>query len=167
MPEDIKIKKCKNAIMAAAEILSQEACEGGTMVTLPVGDGLLIWVPEEAIKEIGYSPHSPATPEEIERGITKIIEATNASRKCSVGVGGSLYIVYIGEEIIVPEENNCILASELVEGLTFGFLERDFVYASLLDLIYKGKNYRDIEEEMKSNAKNWEEFNRFLRGYRD
>jgi len=87
VPEDIKVKKCKNAIMAAAEIVSQEACEGGTMVTLPVGDGLLIWVPEEAIKEIGYSPHSPATPEEIEKAIKSCMESRWAENWARAFVG--------------------------------------------------------------------------------
>jgi len=75
MPEDIKAKKCKNAVMAAAEIIAQEACEGGTMVSIPIGDGVLIWMPDEAIKEIGYSPHSPQTSEEVERAIESCMKS--------------------------------------------------------------------------------------------
>jgi len=74
---EFKVKKpevkeggsCKRAIMAAAEILAEHACADGTMVTIPVADGLMIWMPEEAIKEIGYAPHSPETEEEIQKAI--------------------------------------------------------------------------------------------------
>jgi len=87
VPEDIRAKKCKNAIMAAAEILSQEACGGGTMVTLPINEGVLVWVPEEAIKEIGYSPHSPTSPDEVEKAIQSCINSRWAENWAKAFVG--------------------------------------------------------------------------------
>ena len=53
MPED----KCKKAVEAASEIITEEACEDGEFVKVNVGDeGMLMWVPEGALD---HSPHSP------------------------------------------------------------------------------------------------------------
>jgi len=63
MPED----KCKKAVEAASEIITEEACEDGEFVKIEnVGDGMLMWVPEGALE---HSPHSPENEEEREEAI--------------------------------------------------------------------------------------------------
>ena len=100
-------------------------------------------------------------------GVVKIIEATNASSNLNIGVGGSPSIVYVSEEqILRPNEQQCVLASELVEGLTNNLLERDFVYDSVSRLIFDDGKFDDIEEEMKQRAKDWKNLDRLLRGYK-
>jgi len=106
---------------------------------------------------------------DVREGLVKIIEATNAASNFNVGVGGSPSIVHIDSDGIKrPGESKCILASELVKGLTRGYLGRDFVYENVQKLVLDDNaGFRDIEEEMKSQATNWDEFSRVLRGYKE
>lgn len=100
--------------------------------------------------------------------MAKVIEATNASSRLNVGVGGAPSIVYIREgEVIIPDEARCIKATEIVTGLTSGLLTKDFSYQALSDLIYGKKNPLIIEEEMKNNAKDWNKLDRIFRGYKE
>jgi len=62
MPED----KCKKAVQAASEVISEEACEEGEFAKVKIGDGMLVWIPEGALE---YSPHSPEDEEEREEAI--------------------------------------------------------------------------------------------------
>jgi len=60
-------EKCKRAVAAASEVLSEETCEEGEFVQVEsLGDGMLLWIPEGSLEE---SPHSPETPEEREEAI--------------------------------------------------------------------------------------------------
>jgi len=101
-------------------------------------------------------------------GLSKIIEATNASSRLNVGVGGAPSIMYFGKEIIIPNENQCILATEIVEGLTNNFLEKDIAHEYLSRLIFDNENFQKIEEEIKTKlGKDWEKLNKVLRGYKE
>jgi len=59
---------CDAAIMAALDLMN-EKCEerGGEAVLL--NEDTAVFIPEEAVEEIGYSLHSPETPEEREQAI--------------------------------------------------------------------------------------------------
>ena len=63
-------------------------------------------------------------------------------------------------------ENQCILASEIVDGYTRGMLEKDFVYESVNKLVREDGDFEEIEEQMKTKAVDWEKLDRFLRGYK-
>ena len=103
----------------------------------------------------------------VEDGLVKLIEATNASARLNVGVGGIPSIVYFDETgIKEPSENQSILASEIVEGLSRGLLERDFVYDSINQLVLQNADFETVEEQMKTKAKDWKKLDRFLRGYK-
>jgi len=70
MPKD----KCKKAVEAASEVISEEACEDGEFVKVNVGDeGMLMWVPEGALD---HSPHSPENEEEREKAIEACMGST-------------------------------------------------------------------------------------------
>ncbi len=100
-------------------------------------------------------------------GLTKVIEATNASARLNMDVGGTISITYISNnEIKIPDEDKCRLASEIVEGLTLGFIKKNIAYDMLNRLIYGEFKFEDIEEEFKHKVKDWKRFDRILRGYR-
>lgn len=118
-----------------------------------------------------YVSHLPrGKRESIDRneGLIKIIEATNASSRLNIGVGGAPSIVYISEGSMKrPNENQCILASEIVEGLTRDLLEKDFVHESLSKLVFNNGDFEEIEEEVKQKSKDWKKLDRILRGYKE
>ncbi|MAG78822.1 hypothetical protein CMI40_00400 [Candidatus Pacearchaeota archaeon] len=105
---------------------------------------------------------------EPKEGIVKIIEATNASKNINQGVGGSLGIAYVpkNDVPIIPSDNQCILAGELVEGLTRNFLDKVFVYDKVFELVTQDGDFIKIKKEMQNTSKNWDEFDRILRGYK-
>ena len=101
-------------------------------------------------------------------GLIKILEATNASSRLNIGVGGTPSIVYMNRKgIRQPDENQCKLASEIVEGLTTNLLDKDFSYEALSRLVYDDEDFEKIEDEMMSKTKNLKKFNRILRGYKE
>jgi hypothetical protein len=104
-------------------------------------------------------------------GLTKIIEATNASARLNIGVGGTISIAYIsGNGIKMPTEDRCRLASEIVEGLTFNLIAPDVSYDLLQRVIFKDEKDETIEaidEEMKTKTKDWKKLDRLLRGYKE
>jgi len=100
-------------------------------------------------------------------GLSKLIEATNASSDLNVGVGGIPSIAYVTVDgISTPNEENCILAGEIITGLTWGQLDRNFAYEAVEELVTGNADPKNIEEKMKENAKDWEILNRILRGYK-
>tara|TARA_Y100000310_G_scaffold320636_1_gene377271 strand:+ start:474 stop:1391 length:918 start_codon:yes stop_codon:yes gene_type:complete len=100
-------------------------------------------------------------------GLVKIIEATNAASNINIGVGGIPSIAYIGEKGIVrPLEPACLLATELVTLLEAGYLPKDFTQDATSSLVYEGADFREIDSEMKKRATDWEQADRFLRGYK-
>lgn len=101
-------------------------------------------------------------------GLVKIIEATNAASNLNVGVGGVLSIAYVANDgISVPNENQSILASEIVEGLTRGLLDRNFAYQAVNGLVTQNFDFEEVEEKMKLKAKDWGKLDRILRGYKE
>jgi len=104
----------------------------------------------------------------IRDGLVKLIEATNASANMNVGVGGNPSIIYVSEKgIKVPGEEQCILASEIVEGYTRGLLDIEFTYYAIPELIVCNGDFEKIEEMMKEKAKDWKRLDRLLRGYKE
>ncbi|MBD3355034.1 hypothetical protein GF361_03540 [Candidatus Woesearchaeota archaeon] len=102
-----------------------------------------------------------------EEGLIKLIEATNASANLNIGVGGNPSIIYMDKDgIKQPDENQCILASEIVEGYTMGFLNKEFTYNAIENLVLNDTNFEDVEEKMKRSAKDWDKLDRVLRGYK-
>jgi len=79
---------CDAAIMAALDLMN-EKCEerGGEAVLL--NEDTAIFIPEEAVEEIGYSPHSPETPEQREEAIEKCIGSEWATQWSNSVVGAS------------------------------------------------------------------------------
>ncbi len=102
-------------------------------------------------------------------GLVKIIEATNASSNLNMGVGGSPSIVYItaDSKIKRPNEKQCVLASELVEGLSNSLLPKDFVYDKVFELVCDNGDFKEIEEKMKEKSCDWNKLDRILRGYKE
>ena len=101
-------------------------------------------------------------------GLAIAIEATNASSDINVGVGGSPSIMYVAKDgVIVPNENQCILASEIIRGMTRGYLARDFALEKVYGLVVKGADFEKTDEEMKSAATDWRKFELSLRGYKE
>lgn len=104
---------------------------------------------------------------QVEEGLVKLIEATNGSANLNVGVGGSPSIVYINKDkVIEPNESQCILASEIVEGYTRDLLDQDFVYGAVVRLVLENADFETVEGEMKREAKDWAKLDRILRGYK-
>ena len=109
---------------------------------------------------------------QVEEGLVKLIEATNGAANLNVGVGGSPSIIYLKKEgdkdmVKQPNENQCILASEVVEGYTRGLLDRDFVYSAVVKLILENVDFRIVEEDMRKKATDWAKLDRILRGYKE
>jgi hypothetical protein len=105
-------------------------------------------------------------------GLVKLIEATNGAANLNVGVGGSPSIIYVKKDedkdvVKQPNESQCILASEVVEGYTRGLLDRDFTYSAVRRLVLENVDFRTVEEGMKQKAKDWKKLDRLLRGYKE
>ena len=153
------------------EIYQIDSVYGGTNISRPyhsIGSGA-----EESerilSRYIANLPREKRDSIDKNEGLVKIIEATNASTNLNIGVGGSPSIVYItpDNKPIKPRENQCILASEIVEGFTNGLLDQDFVYGAVANLVYDNGSFETIEEEMKKRAKDWKRLDRILRGYKE
>jgi len=107
--------------------------------------------------------------DKIERvdGLAKAIEATNASERLNVGVGGTISIAHITKDkIVMPDENRCRLASEIVQGLTLRLLEKSQTYEMLDYLIFKNEDFDSVMEEFKNKVNGWENLDMILRGYK-
>ena len=76
--------KCQRAIEAAASILSEETCDEGAFAELDVGDGALVWVPEDALE---YSTSSPEGEEEVQEAIESCMKGDWASNWAREVVG--------------------------------------------------------------------------------
>ena len=78
---------CDAAIMAALDLMN-EKCEerGGEAVLL--NEDTAVFIPEEAVEEIGFSPHSPETPEQREEAVKACMRGT-WSREWAESVVGS------------------------------------------------------------------------------
>ena len=72
--------------MAALDLMN-EKCEerGGEAVLL--NEDTAIFIPEEAVEEIGYSPHSPETPEERKEAVKACMEGEWARDWANAVVG--------------------------------------------------------------------------------
>lgn len=101
-------------------------------------------------------------------GLAKLIEATNASTRMNVGVGGTISIAYVTKEgIKMPDEDRCRLASEIIEGFTRDLLDKEVTYNALSKLIFENGSFEEIEEEVKQKTIAWEKLDRILRGYKE
>jgi hypothetical protein len=61
-----------------------------------------------------------------------------------------------------------LLASEVVEGYTQGFLQKDFTYDAVNKLVIANSDFKALEGELKKQAgTNWDIFCRRLRGYKE
>lgn len=104
----------------------------------------------------------------VEEGLVKLIEATNGSSNLNIGVGGNPSIIYMDENgFKKPNEKQCLLASEIVEGYSRGLLEKKFVYGAVHELVLNDGNFEKYEEEMKQSCKDWKKLDRILRGYKE
>jgi len=104
----------------------------------------------------------------IEEGLVKLIEATSSASDINVGVGGIPSIVYLSKgSVKIPNENQCVLATEIVEGYVRNILDRDFTFRSISDLVLNNADFRTVEEQMKSRAKDWNQLDKILRGYKE
>ena len=79
---------CDAAIMAALDLMN-EKCEerGGEAVLL--NEDTAIFIPEEAVEEIGYSPHSPENAKQREEAVESCIGSEWAESWSSAVVGES------------------------------------------------------------------------------
>lgn len=68
MAEEEKKNKCRNSVLVALEQIG-EACGPKAGAYKAIAEDMIVYVPEEAIKEMGYSPHSPETEEERKKAI--------------------------------------------------------------------------------------------------
>jgi len=96
--------RCRQAIEAASSILSEETCDDGEFASVNVGDGTLMWVPQEAKDEIGVSLNSPETEEERMEAIESCMDSEWARETAEA---------FAGEE---PEAREAV-ARRLCEGL--------------------------------------------------
>lgn len=105
-------------------------------------------------------------------GLAALLLATDKASMRNIGVGGIPYVQIVkgaeGEEptIISPSENNTLLAVEAIRGREAGFLTDDFVQKAMDKLLYKNRNFEDVEKEMWEAATDKTSFSRMLRGYR-
>lgn len=152
------------------KIYSLDANRGGIVISRPycsIGSGS-----DEADKVLSrYVVGLPRSKREnIDKpdGLVKAIEATNAASQTNIGVGGTPSIFYAreGKETSVPGESECILATELVHGMTRGFLDLDYTKDTVYKLVLGNNKFEEIEEEMKTKANDWKAFDRSLRGYK-
>ena len=118
-------------------------------------------------KYVSHLPRDKRESIDPQEGLIKLIEATNAASNTNIGVGGTPSIVFIDKDGVKrPSENQCILASEIVEGYVRSLLNKKFVYNSVNELIRGNGDFEKIEERMKRNATSWQQLDRFLRGYK-
>jgi len=102
-----------------------------------------------------------------EEGLIKVIEATNSSVKINNGVGGTISIAHISDEgIKMPSEDNCRLASEIVSAYIEGFIDQNTVKGLLRQIVPNEGEFKKIESEFRESVPNWNELDRFFRGYK-
>ncbi len=102
-------------------------------------------------------------------GMLKLIEATNAASITNIGVGGVPQIMYADAKGVREiDEEKCVLATEVVKGLTYEQLSQDFVHEAISSIVFDdpATSFEDMHEQMKSKAKSWEKLDRLLRGYK-
>lgn len=103
----------------------------------------------------------------VKEGLVKLVEATNAAKSSNQGVGGIPSILYMDKnQIIETDENSCVLAGELVEGLTTNQLDYQFVQDAVNSLIMGNSTFQEMEKEMRAEAKDWDKLDKYLRGYK-
>lgn len=102
-------------------------------------------------------------------GLVTVLEAVNESVRMNNGVGGIPYIIYMDKDgkVHQPDENQSILATEAAKGISTGYLPRDVASKALNELVFEGRDYKNVEKDIIDGATNWESFNRVLRGYRE
>ena len=106
-----KKNRCKNAMMAAMELI-QEECKGEKGVFKTIGDGMLIFVPEEFMKDFeattGLKFGTPIKDSEVrERAIQRCMEGTWAEHWAEAVAPGAS-----------PEVKN-IIKRKICEGLIY------------------------------------------------
>lgn len=69
-----KKNRCRNAIMVALEQIGEE-CGPDAGAYKATMEDTIVYVPREAIEEMGYSPHSPENEEEREKAIESCVKA--------------------------------------------------------------------------------------------
>lgn len=72
-----KARHLVTSILATIDLIGQQFHEdlGGYLIGRPIpGGGMILFVPEEVVYEVGYLPYSPATPKETEEAIMNLIQ---------------------------------------------------------------------------------------------
>jgi len=117
---------------------------------------------------IGQMPREKRNQIDPKSGLVMAIEATNGSSQFNNGVGGTPSIIYMdGETTYTPSESQCRAASEVVKGLTWGQLTREYAQDAVYGLVVGGLDYGDTIKEMMGSAKSPERFNLLLRDYKE
>lgn len=105
-----------------------------------------------------------------DEGLVKLIQATNTAIAYVNGVGGTPKIIYLKSRQTPrePSENQCNLCGELVNGLEWGYLNREFVYDAVKRVVINNAQFESTEKEMIGVAgEKWPEFDHRLRGYKN
>lgn len=97
-----KVRHLITSILATIDIIGQEFHEdfGGYLIGRPIpSGGMILFIPEEVVYEVGYLPYSPETPEETEKIITNLIQKSTWFRGWVKGFLG----IDIDEIMRMPE----------------------------------------------------------------
>lgn len=94
MVEDEDVDVCTAARLAALDLMN-EKCEGKKGEAVLLSEDTAVFIPEEAVEEIGYGPHSPETPEEREEAIKACMRGTWSREwaESVVGTGASPEVI--------------------------------------------------------------------------
>ena len=101
-------------------------------------------------------------------GVIELIYATDKAGTINQGVGGIPTIAVVKKgKIIVPNEINSKLSTEIVKGLKRGYIQPEFAKESIQALVYEDAKFRDVDKDMWNHVADGNSFSMMLRGYRN
>ena len=106
-------------------------------------------------------------------GLYAIIDAVNMATNNNLGVGGYYNIIWFNgrakdnmKKMVEINDHRSKLASEIVSALSEDFISQDTAFKLVDELIYKGKSYEQVNEQLFKKTRDPKRLSRFLRGYK-
>jgi len=106
-------------------------------------------------------------------GLVTIIDAVNTASYHNIGVGGYYNIIWFNgrakdnmKKMVEINDHRSKLASEIVFALSEDFVSQNTAFKLVDELIYKGKSYEQVNEQLFKKTRDPKRLSRFLRGYK-
>ncbi len=106
-------------------------------------------------------------------GLYAIIDAVNMATNNNLGVGGYYNIICFNgrakdnmKKMVEINDHRSKLASEIVSACDEDFISQDAAFKLLDDVIYQGKPYESVNDQLFKKTRDPKRLGRFLRGYK-